>query len=124
MKILSYCLMILILTVSSKDLLAWISFQWHKEYIKEKYCVNKTNLTLDCGGVCYINNQIKVNKEKQSESVPNLSLMELSQILYIIPTFELIKSANLILINAESKLLIVFIHETLFVKGIFHPPLF
>lgn len=123
MKILSYCLVILILTVSSKDLLTWGSFQWHKKYIKEKYCVNITNPTLDCGGVCYINTQIQKVKEKQSESEPNFSLNEISQLFYIIPVFDLIKPAKLVSKNWNNRFFYILIQGTLLIKGIFHPPL-
>jgi hypothetical protein len=115
--------MILILTVSSKDLLAWISFQWHKEYIKEKYCVNITNLTLDCGGVCYINNQIKENTEKESSPISNMSLNKITQIIFLIPKIEIIDYQNFTSTTLKIQIPVILLIDNPFVKGVFHPPL-
>ena len=123
MKILSYCLMILILTVSSKDLLTWSSFQWHKEYIKEKYCVNITNPTLDCGGVCYINNQIKENTEKESSPISNMSLNKITQIIFLIPKIEIIDYQNFTSTTLKIQIPVILLIDNPFVKGVFHPPL-
>ena len=123
MKILPTSLIMLIMTMSARNLLTWASFNFHQEYIENTYCINITNATLDCGGVCYFNNQIKENTEKESSPISNRSLNKITQIIFLIPRIEMIDYQNFTSTTLKIQIPVILLIDNPFVKGVFHPPL-
>ncbi|TBX21694.1 hypothetical protein [Jiulongibacter sediminis] len=47
--------------------LLYLKYEFRKEFIIEKYCVNKDKPALHCDGKCYLAQKIKESQEKESE---------------------------------------------------------
>ena len=64
----SIFLIILILSGTSREMLIYASFKLNQKYIAENLCVDKDKPMSQCGGNCYLKEQLEKTQEKEMES--------------------------------------------------------
>lgn len=65
--IVSYLLMVVILTGTFSRPMIYAGFAVNKKYIAEKLCVNRGKPVLKCNGKCYLAKKIKLAEEKDKK---------------------------------------------------------
>lgn len=73
-RIASVVMVVLILTISFKDLVDYTLFQINQDYITANLCVNRTQPKVMCSGKCYFKAVIEENHNPEDDS----ALMALS----------------------------------------------
>lgn len=62
---------ILMMSVSSKELIQYAAFKFNQEYISAVFCINKDKPEMKCDGKCYLKKTLDTSKEeKQSKTMP------------------------------------------------------
>ena len=71
-KIFAY-MMIVLITATSLQQLSILSMYWlTKDYITEKFCVNKDKPELQCNGKCHMKDMVAENTEKESKTMSHV----------------------------------------------------
>lgn len=100
----SYVILFVALTMLVKPLWPVVEYIANYDYIANVLCENKDKPELKCDGKCYLS-QMLAEESKQSEENPfgDKQIIEISQILNVIPTFNL-NSDNLWFYNAKTSI--------------------
>lgn len=67
-RIASVLMVVLILTVSFKDLVDYTLFQINQDYIAANLCINRTQPKVMCSGKCYFKAVIEENHNPEDDS--------------------------------------------------------
>ncbi len=54
----------LLLVLSARDVLTWISFKLDQDRIAEKWCINKYKPVVSCSGKCFLDQQLTKSKDQ------------------------------------------------------------
>jgi hypothetical protein len=62
---------VIMVSVSSKDVLQWVMFRLNQDYISAVFCINKNRPEMNCDGKCYLSRTLdKSNKESSPTTLP------------------------------------------------------
>lgn len=75
------CLLLLVLSVSLKDVLTYVQFQVNQDYFEQTYCINRDVVELNCHASCYLEKELSKNHDDESFVVPQLN--DLSSIVFL-----------------------------------------
>ena len=68
MHLFSLLLLSVILMQSCSKVIIFVNYEINKKQITEQYCVNKSNKSLHCDGMCHV--IIQLQKEEKQENTP------------------------------------------------------
>lgn len=68
MHLFSLLLLSVILMQSCSKVIIFVNYEINKKQITEQYCVNKSNKSLHCDGMCHV--IIQLQKEEKQETTP------------------------------------------------------
>ncbi len=86
MRLMSYILIILMVSSGVDNLFINLSFQWNKDFISQKLCENRGRPEMKCNGKCQLS---KAFKKKEKQERENSSYQFLKYV-YTIPCNSLI----------------------------------
>ena len=75
-------LSILILSLTSKDLITYAQFFINKDFISKNICINRDNPKMKCQGKCFLKKSIQ-KKQKREKNFPNSNKKKNSKISYV-----------------------------------------
>lgn len=119
----SYVILFVALTMLVKPLWPVVEYIANYDYIANVLCENKDKPELKCDGKCYLS-QMLAKESKQSEENPfgDKRIMEISQILNVISTFNM-NSDNLWFYNVKTSIdFLQSLKSCLFIFKIVQPP--
>lgn len=99
----------------------WIDYLVNNEYIKEVLCINKERPKLQCGGKCYLMQQLKKSETPQDENEPPITALTKIEYIKFAPYQTAIKK---IFLPLKEKISIYYLinNYTSNLGDIFHPP--
>jgi hypothetical protein len=108
------------ITVSLNKVLLWSLLDANRDFITEKYCVNKSNPSMHCEGSCFIAK--KMQETASTDNILGFFLQDFSEIVSVLPQ---LFSFNFILEPLKTNFYkgFSFNYSLLFSSSLFHPPL-
>jgi hypothetical protein len=121
-KILSICLIALILLQSSGKIWIYFSFKINQQYIARALCINRDKPEMHCNGQCVLMQRIRANEAAERQKIP-LKLKEYPEAVYCFLT-EQWDIQPKVLEQPQKRPITVYQppFTAIWVKGIFHPP--
>jgi len=119
MRLLSILLLSVILVQSFSKAVIFVNYEINKKQITEQYCVNKSNKSLHCDGMCHM--IVQLQKEEKQENPPVKSQNDKFEIILFssveeAPLFNIFITGD----HAYSIFQLIKIKSSL--SSIFHPP--
>lgn len=74
-------MLLLVLSVSLKDVLTYAQFEVNRNYFEETYCINRNTVELNCHASCYLEKELNKNHDNKRFVVPQLN--DLSSIVFL-----------------------------------------
>lgn len=120
-KVISISLSVLILSLTTKDLMTYAHFFINQDFISNNLCINRDKPEIMCHGKCFLKKQIQEN-QKQEKKIPNPVKDKSSEIVFVSETKVLIVND---LYNLKKKKKIGYCagsYSFSYHNEIFHPP--
>ena len=119
MRLFSLLLLSVMLVQSCSKVIIFVNYEINKKQITEQYCVNKSNKSLHCDGMCHV--IIQLQKEEKQENTPVKNQNDKFEIILFSSVEDDLLFTNYITGDyAYSILQIIKIKSS--VSSIFHPP--
>ena len=121
MNKLAILLLILISSLSCKDLITCANFLLNRDFITKTFCINRDKPAMQCNGRCHLSKLIKKSKEQEKDT-PNTVEEKRASLIFLLNFDQLVTCFT----DNHQKRQSVFSYKTIFssahLKQVFHPP--
>ena len=123
MEKLAILLLVLVVSLSCKDLITCANFLLNRDFITKTFCVNRDKPVMQCNGRCHLSKLIKESKEQEKDT-PNTVEEKRASLIFLLDFDKPIITFT----ETRQKRQSVFFYKTIFsssyLKEVFHPPKF
>ena len=123
MKKLAILLLVLIISLSCKDLITCANFLLNRGFIIKTFCINRDKPAMQCNGKCHLSKLIKESKEQEKDT-PNTVEEKRASLIFLF-NFD---KPTITFSDPHKKRQSIFHYRTIFsfphLKEVFRPPEF